>query len=196
MEQYFAEFGLLAVAFFLAIDDFGVPIPISTLIFAVSVWIKTNPDMSLIPLICIAVFIPPICNNILFLWGRHGARKWLQTHGHKFFLPDRRLKKAEKFFKDHGPWAIFLGSCFTTLRPMLAVTAGSTNMHHYTFIISNFLGVCIWAGVVIGSGYYFGESIWYVVKNNWEIAFGILCFLVVAKILFWEYWNGRNENKK
>ncbi len=182
MEELVIQYGLYAIAFFLIIDDLGIPFPTSTIVFSSAVLAGSNPEIDVKPIIIMAILLPPIGNNILFYWGKHGARTWLETHGHKFFLPNKRLQKAEVFFGKYGEKTIFLGSMITTIRPVLSLIAGSSNMHSVKFSFYNFLGICIWACGIVGSGYFLGESIWKMVKEHWEITLGIVLIIMAIQM--------------
>ncbi len=196
MENFIAEYGLFTIAFFLFIDDLGIPFPTSTIVFSAAVLARATGEIPLVTLFLMSIFIPPISNGILFFWGRHGARRWLQTHGHKFLLPNSRLKKADVFFEKYGEKTIFFGSIFTTVRAVLAIIAGSANMHPFKFVIFNVLGIFVWASAVVGTGYIFGENVWQVVKNNWEITLGIVLLIIAAKIYFFPLFNNNNNAVK
>ncbi len=182
MENFIIDYGLLALALCLFIDDLGIPFPTSTVIFSSAVLARTTPEIPLFWLYLITISIPPVGNTILFWWGSHGARKWLNTHGHKLFLTNSRLRKGEQFFEKYGEKTIFFGAMITSLRPVLSIIAGSVRMHPAKFVVFHFFGIIIWASTIIGTGYFFGQEIWEVVKNNWQFVIVIILIIITMRL--------------
>jgi len=179
MENWIAEYGLVALAFFLFIDDLGFPFPTTTILFSSAIFAHTNPEIDFLPLVLIALFLPPISNGILFFAGQRGLRNWLHQHGHRFFLTSTRLIRAEKFFEKYGEKTVFFGSMWTTIRPLCSVIAGSLGMKFAKFAIFHFAGVVIWVAAVLGTGFFWGREIWEILREFWWIlAVGILVGLV------------------
>ena len=196
MEHFIENYGIFALAFCLLIDDMGVPFPTTTVIFSSAVLARTIPEISVFSLLFLAIFIPPVGNYILFYWGKHGARTWLNTHGHKFFLPNKRLKKADRFFKKYGEKTIFVGAMITSLRPVLSIIAGSSKMNPAKFAFYHFMGVIIWASVVIGTGYFWGEEIVWIMKNNFKIVIVIILLIIGSRFVHLSHTHIRNHHKE
>lgn len=195
MEDFIAEYGIWALAGILFIDDLGVPLPGTTLIFSAAVLASQGfPGIQLYQLILIAFLIPPISNGIIFFLGRHGARNWLKTHGHKFFLPEKQLQKAETFFQKYGEKTVFIAGMMSGLRAVGSLTAGSLGMKPYKFILYHFLGLSVWATIIVGGGYFFGEEIFQTVKTYWQPILLIIVILILGKI-FYNFCNTKLKKK-
>ncbi len=185
MENFLIEYGIFALAFALFVDDLGVPFPTSTVVFTSAVLARTNPEIPLFSLFLVTLIMPPLGNAVLFHWGRRGARTWLKSHGHRIFLTRKKLRKAERFFEKFGEKTIFFGAMITSLRPVLSIIAGSAKMNVFKFMIFHFFGVCIWASFIVGTGYFFGEQIWALVKTNWPVLIGAVVIYFVARVVLW-----------
>ena len=165
MENFVLDYGIFALAICLFLDDLSFPFPTATVLFSTAVFARTNPNISLFPIILIALFIPPIANGIMFYFGKHGARKFLDKHGHRFLLPEQRIKKAENILKKYGDKTIFFVAMLPSVRPVCSMIAGSLNMKTWKFIIFHFAGIIIWNIIIFGSGYFFGIKIWNIIKE-------------------------------
>ena len=193
METFFNEYGVWAIGFFLLGDDLGLPFfPPGIMIVAYSALAKTNPEFELWPIIIMIMTIPPLANYILFFAGRHGLRKYLDTHGHKFYLPEHRIKQAERIMEKYGEKTIFFAACWSTIRPFCSLVAGSLKMNPLRFAIYHFLGVCVWGSFMIASGYYFGSEVWAFVKENWKYSLIFLICIIPAYF----YWTAYFKNPK
>jgi membrane protein DedA with SNARE-associated domain len=193
---FFSEYGIWALAGILFLDDLGLPLPGTTLLFAAAVLASQDfPGISLYPLLAIALFIPPICNGIIFFLGRHGTRGWLKTHGHKFFLPEKKLQKAERFFEKYGEKTVFFVGLVLGLRAVTSLTAGSLGMKPQKFFLYHFLGLLIWVSITIGGGYLFGEEIFKTVKHYWEFLLIGVGVFIIGKIIWSRFIEKKNSQK-
>ena len=148
---------------------------------------KNTGSFSATELFITALGYAALGNFILYQWGRHGARQWLKTHGHKFLLPEKRLQKFEKFFAEkHGARTVFLVSMVTNVRPYMALMAGSSGMKPWHFFPLNILGIICWAGGTVILGHFFGEAIWQFIEPYWEII-----LIGTALILFLKFYGKR-----
>lgn len=194
MIDFFLSHGILVLGLCFLVDDLGVPFPSGTTLFAAAV-IAANKDVfSPLALFFAAVGYSTLGNLILYVWGRHGAKKWLHTHGHKFFLPQKRLEKFEDFFeRKHGRKTIFLTSMVNNIRPFMALLAGSSGMSPIKFFPVNIAGICIWAGTLTSIGYFYGEQIWVFLRMYWELILYLLVILVLVKYIFWRLFFSKKK---
>lgn len=192
MENFILEYGILAIGFLLFIDDLGIPLPGSTLIFSSAIIASQTKEISICQILIIALIIPPLGNSILFYFGRHGLRKWLNTHGHKIFLPEKRIKKAELIFAKHGEKTVFFAAMITSVRAVSSVIAGSLKMNPAKFLFYHFGGVFLWATVVVSAGYFLGDHIWEAIRTNSEIIILAISIIIVGKII----WNFSQKTRK
>ncbi len=196
MEDLVAEYGVWAIAFFVLGDDFGLPFfPPGIMLFAYSAMAKTH-TLNLWPIIFIALTIPPFANYCLFFAGKRGLRIYLEHHGHKFYLPKHRIKKAEEILSRHGEKAIFFAACWSTIRPFCSLVAGSLGMNTSKFMFYHYLGVMTWATFLIGGGYYFGADAWVWVETNWKYVLLGLMGLIPAYFYWYSYFHKTETKKK
>ena len=184
MQETLLEYGIWILALVFIIDDIGIPLPAGTMLFLGAIMSRTSPLFSIWHLIFIAIFFPLLGNSILFYAGRHGAKKWLHSHGHRIFLPEKRLLKMETFFKrKHGWLAVFMASMLTNVRPLFSVIAGSSKMTWTKFWSANICGIICWAGVIIGAGYIIGEE----AQNIWHEQWPAVLAVGVALLTGWTW---------
>lgn len=183
MENFLNEYGVIALGTLLFIDELGVPLPMTTILFTTAIFIKAgSSNIPIESIYLIALFIPPISNTILFLAGKNGLRHWLKTHGHKVFLPNNRIQKAEKIFNKYGDKTVLLVAIIPGIRPVASVIAGSLNMKNSKFFFFHFLGLFLWANIVVGTGYFFGNDIINIVKTYKEVVIGVALIFIFISI--------------
>ncbi|PID70517.1 hypothetical protein CSB37_02405 [bacterium DOLZORAL124_38_8] len=168
MEAYFSNTGILFAGIIFLIDDLGVPVPSTLLLFSAAIFSAKSPELSPVVLILVSTVYAFLGNFILFLWGQRGARKWLKTHGHKFFLPETRLQRfEEKYVNTHSTPAIFLSSLITNVRPFMSLIVGSVGVPLKKFFPACLLGTFFWALGVVLAGYFLGQHAWEIIWHNW-----------------------------
>lgn len=190
MQDFLIEHGAWFLGLIFLIDDIGIPLPAGTMLFLGAILARTSPLFPLWQLIIVGIGAPILGNTILFYAGRHGAKKWLHTHGHRFFLPEERLIKMEIFFKHRHGWiAVFLASIVTNMRPLFSIIAGSSHMPWYKFASANFLGISCWALIIIFSGYILGQE----AQTLWNEQWPVLLTIIVALLTGWAWLKLTNE---
>ena len=184
MEAYFSNTGIFIAGLVFLIDDLGVPFPSGITLFTAAVFAAKSPNLSPIILLLVCISYAFLGNVILFLWGQHGARKWLHTHGHKFFLPEKRLLRLEqKFETKHGGKTIFLTSLITNVRPFMSLIVGSIGTPFRKFAPLSLAGISIWATSIVAAGYFLGQHALHIIWHNWPVAGAIIAGSLVGFFL-------------
>lgn len=171
MEAYFSNTGIFIAGLVFLIDDLGVPFPSGLTLFTAAIFAAKSPGLSPIILLLVCIGYAFLGNVVLFLWGQHGARKWLHTHGHKFFLPEQRLRRLEeKFEAKHGGKTIFFTSLVTNVRPFMSLIVGSIGTPFKKFAPLALAGITVWATTITAAGYFLGHHAWSIIWHNWPFA--------------------------
>ena len=87
------------------------------------------------------------------------------------------VAKAHAFFERHGGKAIVLGRFTPIVRTFVPFVAGAAEMPYPSFAFFNVTGACVWVGICLGAGYFFGNFPF--VKDN----FSIVAIAIVATSL-------------
>lgn len=69
-------------------------------------------------------------------------------------ISDQQKKKAEQFFKRHGPKAVFFSKFMGPVSRIVPFLAGSHSLNHRTFTLYNIIGSICGIGQFILIGYY------------------------------------------
>jgi membrane protein DedA with SNARE-associated domain len=152
------NYGYLAVAGFVLLEDFGVPVPGETILILGAVYAGTGRlNIFLVGLIGFLAAV--IGDNIGFAIGHFGGRRLVERYGRYILLTPERLDKATGFFERHGGKIVVAARFIEGLRQANGIIAGITGMHWAKFLGFNALGAALWVGLWTSIGYFSGSHI-------------------------------------
>ena len=123
LEPTLNQYGYLAVAGFVLLEDFGVPVPGETILILGAVYAGTG-RLS-IWLVGLLGFLAAIAgDNIGFAIGHFGGRALVERFGRYVFLTKERLDKTTDFFERRGGWIIIVARFIEGLRQANGIIAG------------------------------------------------------------------------
>ncbi len=152
------NYGYLAVAILIMVEDFGVPAPGETVLIAAAVYAGTG-RMSIVAVGIIAVLAAVAGDNIGYAIGRYGGRAVVLRFGRYVRLTSERLAKAERFFARHGGKIVVIARFVEGLRQVNGIIAGMADMSWPRFLVFNTLGAALWVGTWASLGYLAGNHI-------------------------------------
>lgn len=139
------HYGYLAVAAFLFLEDFGVPVPGETVLIAAAMYAGAG-RLSILAVALIAFFAAVAGDNVGYGIGRFGGRPFVLRVGRYVGLTARRLDHAEAWFHRHGGKIVSAARFIEGLRQANGIVAGVTRMHWAKFLAFNAIGAALWVG--------------------------------------------------
>jgi membrane protein DedA with SNARE-associated domain len=152
------NYGYLAVAGFVLIEDFGVPVPGETILILGAVYAGTG-RLNILLVALIGFLAAAVGDNIGFAIGHLGGRRLVERFGRYILLTPERLQKATDFFERHGGKIVVVARFIEGLRQANGIIAGITGMHWAKFLAFNALGAALWVAVWTSIGYFSGSHI-------------------------------------
>ena len=98
----------------------------------------------------------------------------------------RRMDRAEKLLERYGTAYLFLYRYPKGMRTIGALPVGLTDIRWRRFIVLNAASAVLWATLLVGAGYAFGEAIEGAVTQGWGAA--SVALLLVGIGLIWLGW--------
>ncbi|MDA8393186.1 MAG: DedA family protein [Actinomycetota bacterium] len=148
----------LAVGGFVALEDFGVPVPGETILIAAAVYAGAQ-RLSIVAVVLIGILAAIVGDNIGFAIGHFGGRAFALRWGKYVFLTAERLDKAQGFFERHGGKVVTVARFIEGLRQANGIIAGLSDMPWLKFLAFNALGAVLWVGLWTTVGYTAGNHI-------------------------------------
>jgi membrane protein DedA with SNARE-associated domain len=141
----------------IGLESMGVPSPGETALVAAAV-LAGQGKLQIWLVILIGVCSAIVGDNLGYLLGRRIGREVLEARGPFHARRERAIAAGDRFYKRHGPKAVFLARWIVYVRFAAAWLAGITRMPLRQFFFWNALGGISW-GVTYGLvGYYAGHA--------------------------------------
>ncbi len=96
-------------------------------------------------------------DNIWYHVGKRGGIPFIERYGKLVLLTRSRIRRAEKYFSQHGAKTIFFSRFVFGTRISTAILAGAFKMPMRKFMRSNIAGAAVWSIITIGLGFVFGN---------------------------------------
>ena len=186
LEPTLNDYGYLAVAGLVLIEDFGVPVPGETILILAAVYAGTG-RLSIVLVALLGFCGAVLGDNIGFAIGHFGGRPLIERYGRYIFLTPERIEKATGFFERHGGWIIIVARFIEGLRQANGIIAGISGIHWAKFLLFNAIGAALWVAVWTSVGYFSGSHIntIYDTASRYAtylaIAFGALVVAYIAR---------------
>lgn len=158
LEPTLNNYGYLAVAGLVLLEDFGVPVPGETVLILGAVYAGTG-RLNIVLVGFLGFLGALVGDNIGFAIGHFGGHRLVERYGRYVFLTPERLDKTTEFFERHGGKIIVVARFIEGLRQANGIIAGTTGMHWARFLAFNALGAALWVAVWTSIGYFSGDHI-------------------------------------
>lgn len=194
LEPTLDNYGYLAVAGFVLLEDFGVPVPGETILILGAVYAGTGRlNIFLVGLIGFLAAVAG--DNIGFAIGHFGGRRLIDRYGRYILLTPERVDKATGFFVRHGGKIVVAARFIEGLRQANGIIAGMTGMHWAKFLGFNALGAALWVGVWTAIGYFSGSHIDTIYKaaTRYSTYLAIAVVLLILAYIARRLWKRRRS---
>jgi membrane protein DedA with SNARE-associated domain len=152
------NYGYLAVAGLILVENFGVPAPGETILVAASVYAGTG-RLSIVAVGVIAVLAAVAGNCIGYAIGYYGGHALALRFGRYVFLTSERLEKTERFFERRGGLVVVGARFLEGLRQAAGIIAGVAEMPWRSFLVFTTIGAVLWVALWAPLGYLAGGHI-------------------------------------
>ncbi len=158
LESPLNHYGYLAVAGFVFLEDFGVPVPGEAILVVGAAYAGTG-RLSIWLVGLLGFIAATLGDNVGYAIGHFGGRPLVERWGRYILLTPERLNKATAFFSRHGGKIVVVARFIEGLRQANGIIAGISGMHWARFVVFNAIGAALWVGVWTSVGYFSGSHI-------------------------------------
>lgn len=149
--------GVFVIVFIESGMFFGFFFPGDSLLFAAGL-LAAGGYLSF-PELLIGVIISAILGYMVgYIFGKKiGPRIFKQKD--TLFFRQAHLAKATEFYEKHGKKTIVLARFIPIVRTFAPILAGVAGMEYQVFTIYNIVGGILWGSIVVGAGFFLGNSV-------------------------------------
>lgn len=94
-----------------------------------------------------------------WILGRWLGRPFLQKYGRWILVTPEKYARAEALFLRNARLYTFVGRLIPVVRHLISIPAGTFRMPLIPFITLTFIGSALWCAVLVGAGWWWGESV-------------------------------------
>jgi len=167
------------------LDAACLPVP-SEIIMPFSGFLVSTGRFSLFWVTIAGAFGNCIGAVISYAIGYYGGRPFVIKYGKYFFIREKEIHNAERFFSRWGKSAIFIARNLPFLRTFISVPAGLAKMNFAKFSIYSFLGSIPWCFAFTYLGFVLGGN-WIMLRKYGpylDIFSIILALFIIGKIVY------------
>ena len=184
--------GYLGIFLLMTLESACIPIP-SEIIMPFSGFLVSAGKLSLLWVTLAAALGNLLGAVITYAIGYYGGRPFVFKYGKYFFIKEKEVHHAEKFFERWGDFAVFLARNLPIVRTFISLPAGVAEMNFPKFALYSFIGSIPWCFALAYLGYLLGNN-WMIIRKYGDIldvivGVGILIF--IAKIIY-DYYQDKN----
>ncbi|PWT77182.1 MAG: DedA family protein [Proteobacteria bacterium] len=130
-------------------------------------------------------------DQIFFMAGRWRGRQILA----RFPSVALHAARIDDLIDRHSTWLILGVRFMYGLRLAGPVLIGMSKVSHWRFVVLNLIGALIWAGVISGAGYAFGQGVELMLEHVRRYEFPILVGMLSFGAAVWLWWRQREMKK-
>ena len=190
--EFLVRYGYLLLFAWVLAEQLGLPLPSAPLLLAAGALAGTG-RMNLAMVLVLPIVAVGICDALWYELGRRRGVKVLQWLCRISLEPDSCVHRTQVRFERNGPWALVVAKFIPGFNAMAPPLAGVSRMPWQRYALFDALGVLLWAGGYIGTGYVFSGQLERVAARFLFLGRGLFALLLVGLFLYlgWKYFNRR-----
>ena len=177
--------GVFGIALLMLLENVFPPIP-SELIMPLAGYTAAQGHANIV-LVIVAGTIGSLAGAFLWYWigyaiGEDRLKRFADRYGRWLTLSRSDIDKADDWFDRHGHKAVLIGRLVPTVRTLISIPAGLSEMSRSTVLIYSGIGTAAWTTLLAILGYALGSQ--YEQVSAWidPISIGVLVLIVALYV--------------
>ncbi len=186
--QTVGDLGYMGIFFMMFLESTFFPFPSEVVMIPAGYLVhKGEMNMAIVLLCGITGSLAGALFN--YFLAIYVGRSILIKYGKYFFIKEKTILKAEKFFAKHGHISTFSGRLIPAVRQLISFPAGLAKMNLMSFSIYTTLGATIWVVILTLLGYYIGDNEALVKEYLSTIIYVLLGLITLGAIIYYKRIN-------
>ncbi|HIZ20687.1 MAG TPA: DedA family protein [Firmicutes bacterium] len=201
IEQMMSEYGYIAIALLIAIENIFPPIP-SEVILTFGGFMTTTTTMTPWGVILAATIGSVLGAIVLYGVGRcfpeERLERWMDGKLGKILrLKKEDVRRAQGWFERRGKLTVFFCRFIPVIRSLISIPAGMAKMPFPIFLLLTAVGTCLWNVVLVMLGAWAGAS-WEKIADYMGVysKVGVIVLGVAAVIVIAVFYIRRRKKAK
>ena len=182
IESMVSSMGVVGVALLMFLENVFPPIP-SELIMPLAGYTAAKGNADIV-LVILSGTIGSLAGASFWYaigrwFGEERLKRFADRYGRWLTLSRQDIDKADDWFDTHGHKAVLVGRLVPTVRTLISVPAGLSEMPVRRFLIYSGIGTAAWTTILALLGYWLGSQ--YEQVSAWldPVSFGVLGLIVL-----------------
>ena len=107
----------------------------------------------------VSIIAALVASWILYVVGWYGGDFIIKKYTKKFPKQKETIEKQLNYLRDKGCMGIFISKLIPMVRTIISVPAGVLRMNFWQYTLYSTLGIAVWNGVLIFTGYFLGQEV-------------------------------------
>lgn len=159
LNTYIMQYGALAIFVIIFLEYLNMPGLAAGIVMPLAgIWAARGGINFLLALL-ITLAAGLAASWILYFVGRFGGGFLLEKYLKKFPKHAEAIERNFDLIRKKGAAGVFVGRFIPMIRTLIAIPAGILKMNFWQFTISSAFGILLWNLVLVGAGYFMGDTV-------------------------------------
>ena len=157
--SYMSQYGLLFLALIIFLEYLNLPgFPAGIILPVAGIWASSS-GVGFWSALIVSVIAALIASWILYVIGLYGGEFLLKKYTNKFPKHKEYIEEKMNYLRDKGNMGVFISKLIPMARTIISVPAGMLKLNFFEYTLYSALGIAIWNGVLISTGYFLGQQV-------------------------------------
>jgi len=120
------------------------------------------------------------------LFDHDRVKRLADRYGRWLTFTRRDVERADDWFDNYGHWAVLLGRLIPTIRTLISVPAGLSEMPLTRFMVFTSLGTAVWTTFLSLFGYWLGND--YQRLQDWIDPVSLAVVVLIVMVYLWRFF--------
>ena len=195
----------LFVFIFMVIESSFIPFPSEVVVPPAAYLAVQRGDMNIFLIVLVATagaLVGALINYVLsLLIGRPIVYAFANSRfGHACLINEEKVRKAEKYFDEHGAASTFIGRLIPAIRQLISIPAGIAKMNIWVFCLFTSLGALVWNAILALLGWWLAQHVMldqlYAAVEKYNGYLTIAGLIILALCIVYIIYNAFKTKKK